>query len=207
MIVVHLDSLDVVTNALVTPIPAPVKEEINLFASAIAPVLLVHVNEEPLPISLGLLGLILDRSDVRTVARTKVGLLLLTMLISRAELLKEAAAAPGAPPMTPEDQLAWQQYATLYTTLFGALEPVLPHLFPDGSSPLTTDDVHVWQFLAAMGVAASAEQQQRLVVGVKDRVMGTVSAARTLPAGEQERRLAEVNLFMRALGLDVELLA
>lgn len=206
MIVIHLDTLDVVANALATPIPATVKEEINLFASAIAPVLLAHVNEEPLPITLGLLGLILDRSDVRAVARTKAGLLLLTMLISRAELLKEASAAPGAAPMTPEDQLAWQQYATLYGALFAAVEPVLPRLFPE-ANPLAADDVHVWQFLAAMGVAASAEQQQRLVVGVKDRVMGSVSAARTLPAGEQERRLGEVNLFMRALGLDVELLA
>jgi DNA topoisomerase 2-associated protein PAT1 len=206
MIVIHLDTLDVVANALATPIPAAVKEEINLFANAIAPVLLAHVNEEPLPITLGLLGLILDRSDVRTVSRTKVGLLLLTMLISRAELLKEAAGAAGAPPMTPEDQLAWQQYATLYGALFAAVEPVLPRLFPE-ANPLAADDVHVWQFLAAMGVAASAEQQQRLVLGVKDRVMGSVTAARTLPAGEQERRLGEVNLFMRALGLDVELLA
>jgi DNA topoisomerase 2-associated protein PAT1 len=206
MIVIHLDTLDVVANTLATPIPAAVKEEINLFANAIAPVLLAHVNEEPLPITLGLLGLILDRSDVRTVSRTKVGLLLLTMLISRAELLKEAAGAAGAPPMTPEDQLAWQQYATLYGALFAAVEPVLPRLFPE-ANPLAADDVHVWQFLAAMGVAASAEQQQRLVLGVKDRVMGSVTAARTLPAGEQERRLGEVNLFMRALGLDVELLA
>jgi DNA topoisomerase 2-associated protein PAT1 len=206
MIVIHLDTLDVVANALATPIPAAVKEETNLFANAIAPVLLAHVNEEPLPITLGLLGLILDRSDVRTVSRTKVGLLLLTMLISRAELLKEAAGAAGAPPMTPEDQLAWQQYATLYGALFAAVEPVLPRLFPE-ANPLAADDVHVWQFLAAMGVAASAEQQQRLVLGVKDRVMGSVTAARTLPAGEQERRLGEVNLFMRALGLDVELLA
>jgi DNA topoisomerase 2-associated protein PAT1 len=206
MIAIHLDALDVVAGALATPIPAAVKDEIALFASAIAPVLLAHVSEEPLPITLGLLGLVLDRSDVRAVARTKAGLLLLTMLVSRAELLKEAAAAPGAPPMTPEDQLAWQQYATLYGALFAAVEPVLPRLFPE-QSPLAADDVHVWQFLAAMGVAANAEQQQRLVLGVKDRVMGSVSAARTLPAGEQERRLGEVNLFMRALGLDVELLA
>jgi DNA topoisomerase 2-associated protein PAT1 len=206
MIVVHLDSLDVVTGALITPIPPLVKEQIGLFASAIVPVLLAQVNEEPLPISLGLLGLVLDRSDVPAIAHTKAGLLLLTMLISRAELLKEAAAAPGAPPMTPEDQLAWQQYATLYGALFAVVEPVLPRLFPD-ASPLATDDVYVWQFLAAMGVAANAEQQQRLVVGVKDRVMGSVTAARTLPQGEQERRLGEVNLFMRALGLDVELLA
>jgi DNA topoisomerase 2-associated protein PAT1 len=38
--------------------------------------------------------------------------------------------------------------------------------------------------------------------------METVAVARTLPAdgGMRDRRLAEVNLFMRAIGLDVELL-
>jgi DNA topoisomerase 2-associated protein PAT1 len=83
---------------------------------------------------------------------------------------------------------------------------MLPHIFPD-MNPLASDDVYVWQFLAAMGVAANAEQQQRLVLGVKDRVMSSVGAARTLPASEQAKRLGEVNLFMRALGLDVDLLA
>ena len=68
------------------------------------------------------------------------------------------------------------------------------------------DDVYVWQFLAAMGVGASPEQQQRLVIGVKDRVMETVGVSRTLPDEMRNRRLGDVNLFMRAIGLDVELL-
>jgi DNA topoisomerase 2-associated protein PAT1 len=200
MIVVLLDTLDVIANALVTPVPSQIKEDIDLFVNAVMPALFAHVNESPLPVVLGLLGLVLERSDVKSVVRTKVGLAILTMIISRAELLRESASKQ------PQDAQSWQQYTNLYNTLFLTLEPGLPLIFPD-DKPLSADDVHVWQFLAAMGVAANAEQQQRLVIGVKERVMDTVGAARTLPTGEKERRLGEVNLFMRALGLDVELLA
>jgi len=201
--VVHLDTLDVVHKALVQPIPPLVKEEVELFASTVLPAFLSHLNEEPLMVNTGLLGLIISRCDVGAIVRTKTGLSMLTILISRAEVLKE-----GLPQNAQhEPQSAeWDQYTTVYNSFFNALEPMLPHIFLD-SNPMSSDDVYVWQFLAAMGAAASAEQQQRLVLGVKDRVMTAVGAARTLPHGEQERRLGEVNLFMRALGLDVELLA
>lgn len=128
-------------------------------------------------------------------ARSKIGLLLLTSLISRAELLKQSA---------PETMPDWQQWTELYNRLFDMIEPVLPYIFPGNIND--TDDMHIWQFLAAMGVGASPEQQQRLVLGVKDRVMETVSVSKVLPAEMASARLGNVNLFMRAIGLDVELL-
>ncbi len=68
------------------------------------------------------------------------------------------------------------------------------------------EDVYVWQLLAALGIGANPDQQQRLVLAVKDRVMDTVSVAKTLPADLSTARLQNVNLFMRSIGLDVELL-
>jgi DNA topoisomerase 2-associated protein PAT1 len=169
------------------------------------PALFSRINEEDLHVILGLLGLILDRTDVRAIMRTKIGLVLLTTLISRAEIIKQEDTSAAQQQQSPDRQQLWGQYASTYTTLFAAIEPMLAHIFPD-ANPLATDDVYVWQFLAAMGAAANAEQQQRLVIGVKDRVMSAITAARTLPASEQERRKGEVNLFLRALGLDVDLL-
>jgi DNA topoisomerase 2-associated protein PAT1 len=93
----------------------------------------------------------------------------------------------------------------MYNSFFDALEPTLAHIFPGTVN--TGEDVYVWQFLAAIGIGASPEQQQRLVMAVKDRVMDTVSHAKTLPAAMSSQRLANVNLFMRSIGLDVELLA
>ena len=179
------------------------------------PPLFSYVNEAPLGIIVGLMGLVLERVHVQSLVRTKVGVGMLTLLVSRAELVKQALAASQTPsPDAAQDLQQWQQ---LYTRLFDTLEPVLPYLFttPVSTSSSNTgvgEDVHVWQFLAAMGVGASPEdQQQRLVLGVKERVMETVGVAREMPEGplagqERERRLGEVNLFMRAIGLDVELL-
>lgn len=203
MIVVHLDTLDVIAHALppsaTSPLPSQlplaVREEVDLFSQAVMPPLFSYVNDAPLNIIVGLLGLVLERTHTALVLRTKIGLAILTMLISRAELVRQSA------PSDASDSDGWTGQ---FGRLFDTTEPVLPYIFP--GSVVDADDVHVWQFLAAMGVGASPEQQQRLVIGVKERVMETVAVARTLPGDLRERRLGEVNLFMRAIGLDVELL-
>lgn len=199
MIVVHLDQLPVVAHAVATPdepLSPAMREEVDLFLQTVMPPLFAHISESPLNIIIGLLGLVLDRTNMHVVARSKVGMDLLTILISRAELLKQSA-----PEINVTD---WEQWTELYNRLFDTIEPVLPVLFPGNVND--TGDMYVWQFLAAMGVGASPEQQQRLVLGVKDRVMETVAVSKALPADMALARLANVNLFMRAIGLDVELL-
>lgn len=207
LMAIHLDVLDVVRDAYPpadnTPLPQRVKDEIELFSQAVMPPLFAFVNEAPLGIIIGLLGLIVDRVNVQAVVRTKIGLSILTMLISRAELMKQSLIATPTNSSV-EDITQWNN---LYSRLFDALEPILPYLFPMDTTVAAADDIYVWQFLAAMGVGASPEQQQRLVIGVKDRVMETVGVSRTLPEEMKARRLGDVNLFMRAIGLDVELLS
>jgi len=117
------------------------------------------------------------------------------MLTSRATLAREAGN------ISDEE---WQEWSRYYNKLFDVLEPVLGDIFP--GSVNSGEDMYVWQFLAAIGSGATPEQQQRLVLAVKDRVMETVSQAKTLPGEMSAPRLANVNLFMRAIGLDVELL-
>ena len=208
LIVIHLDVLDVIRDAYPTadstPIPSKTREEIELFSQAVMPPLFSYVNEAPLSIIIGLLGLVLDRVHVQAVIRTKIGVSILTMLISRAELVAQAPVSANASSSSAEDKSQWSE---LYNRLFDTVEPVLPYIFPSDTNVSAADDVYVWQFLAAMGVGASPDQQQRLVLGVKERVMETVGVSRTLPEEMRERRLADVNLFMRAIGLDVELLS
>ncbi|KAJ5558259.1 Topoisomerase II-associated protein PAT1 [Penicillium sp. DV-2018c] len=199
MIVVHLDSLDVVRLAQPVPgeaqLPLGVREAVDLFSLAVMPCLLGYVNEAPFSIIIGLLGLVINQTHVQTVARTKVGLGILTMLLSRAEIVKEAGQA---------SEHDWQHWVQKFNILFDTLELGLSDIFPGSIS--SGDDMYVWQFLAAVGIGASPEQQQRLVIAVKDRVMETVSYSKTLPADMGSQRLSNVNLFMRAIGLDVELL-
>lgn len=215
LIVIHLDILDVIRDAYPpadnTPLPQKVRDEVELFSQAVMPPLFSYVNEAPLNIIIGLLGLVLDRAHVQSIIRTKVGVSMLTMLVSRAELVKQAQQSTPSQQQQGQQQQQedWAQWSQLYSRLFDTIEPVLPFIFPTAMDVRASDDVHIWQFLAAMGVGASPDQQQRLVLGVKERVMETVSVCKALPEVEsevRERRLGEVNLFMRAIGLDVELL-
>lgn len=203
MIFVSLDQLDVVSKALPNPakpdapVPLAVREEIDLFSQTVMPALFSSVGDSPLSIIAGIIGVLIERTNVPLISLTKIGLSVLTMVLSRAEVLRESSTPPPQSPV-------WNQWSDLYNRLFDLIEPALPHIFP--GKVTESDDVHVWQFLAAMGVGASPEQQQRLVIGVKERVMTTVSVSRTLPREIGEVRLGHVNLFMRAIGLDVELL-
>jgi DNA topoisomerase 2-associated protein PAT1 len=203
MIFVSLDQLDVVRNALPNPsnpeapLPLRVREEIDLFSQTVMPALFSSVGEAPLSIIAGIIGVLIDRTNVPLISLTKIGVSVLTMVLSRAEVLRESQQPPA-------NSQEWGQWNDLYNSLFDLIEPALPHIFP--GQVTEADDVHVWQFLAAMGVGASPEQQQRLVIGVKERVMESVRVCRTLPREMGDVRLGHVNLFMRAIGLDVELL-
>ncbi|RMZ77717.1 hypothetical protein DV738_g4216, partial [Chaetothyriales sp. CBS 135597] len=199
MIVVHLDQLDVVRNGKTLPgesqPPASIREDIELFSNTVMPSLLGYVSDAPINIMSGLLGLLLDHTNVANVVPTKIGLGMLTMFLSRAELVKEAGG------VSDDDA---QQWANQYNKFFDTLEPLFPLIFPGPVN--SADDMYVWQFLAAVGIGADPQQQQRLVIGVKDRVMETVSQSKSLPPEMSAARLGNVNLFMRAIGLDVEML-
>ena len=160
MIIIHLDFLDVIRLAQLQPneiqLPTAVREEVELFSQAVMPSLFGYVNEAPLGIVIGMLGLILDRVNVQGISRTKIGLGILTMLISRAELVRQAGGT--------QDQ-EWEQWTSLYNRLFDVLEQILANVFPGSIN--SGEDVYVWQFLAAIGIGASPEQQQRLVIAVK----------------------------------------
>ncbi|KAI0100341.1 topoisomerase II-associated protein PAT1, partial [Nemania sp. FL0031] len=200
MIVIHLDQLDVVRGAQVQtgePIShdAATRERIELFSIAVMPSLFQLLNESDLDIVTGVLGLITQNLNVDLVARTRIGVSMLTMILSRAELIKQAGQA---------NEQSWQQWVATFNLFFNILEPTLHNIFP--GTVASGEDIYVWQFLAAIGIGASPDEQQRLVFAVKDRVMGTVGLAKTLPPDMAKGRLDNVNLFMRSIGLDVELL-
>ncbi|KAH8594367.1 topoisomerase II-associated protein PAT1 [Bisporella sp. PMI_857] len=198
MIVVHLDQLDVVRQAQLltgeTLLNARIRENVELFSSAVLPSLFAYLGDAPLDIVAGVLGLVLN-INVDVVARTRVGVSLLTMVLSRAELIKQGGEV---------NEQEWEQWVNAYNALFDLLEPTLPSIFPGTVN--SGEDIYVWQFLAAIGIGAKDEQQQRLVMAVKDRVMETIALAKTLPPAMAIQRRENVNLFMRSIGLDVELL-
>ncbi len=106
VIVVHLDHLDVIRNAQLSTgdqqqLPLSAREEVELFSQAVFPSLFGYINEAPLHIVSGLLGLVLGRTNVPAAARTKIGVGILTMLVSRAELSRQADRV---------DEREWEQW-------------------------------------------------------------------------------------------------
>jgi DNA topoisomerase 2-associated protein PAT1 len=93
MIVVHLDQLDVIRQAQLLSgqslLSAKTRENIELFSSAVLPSLFAYLGEAGLDIVNGVLGLVLN-GNVDIIARARIGVSLLTMVLSRAELIKQA---------------------------------------------------------------------------------------------------------------------
>lgn len=157
MIMVHLDILDVIRQAQPKAQPSPMsREQVDLFLQAVMPSLFSYVTEAPLNIVIGLLDIVTERVNLSAVARTRVGLEVLTMLLSRAAIVKATEAT---------DDQTWDQWLGIYNRFFDLLEPLLGEVFP--ASVNAGQDQYVWQFLAATGSGANPEQQQRLVLAVK----------------------------------------
>lgn len=95
MIVIHLDQLDVVRQGLLQPgeiqLNSATRENVELFSLAVMHTLFGYLNEAGLDIVTGLLGLILN-INIDVVARTRIGVSMLTMLLSRAELIKQGGS-------------------------------------------------------------------------------------------------------------------
>ena len=160
MIILHLDILDVIRLAQPQPSGAQpsliIREQVDLFLQAVMPSLFSYVTEAELDMVIGMLGLVTERVNLSAVARTRVGLELLTMILSRAAIIKVTER--------PDDGI-WEQWLAVYNRFFDIIEPSLGDIFPIAVN--AGHDQYVWQFLAATGSGASPEQQQRLVIAVK----------------------------------------
>jgi len=193
-----------------------VDHQTQTFLGSVLQSILPVVAKASLRLISGLLGLLLDRSDIVAVTQTRPGLALLTLFLSRVEVIKQTIASAteisGLP--TPEEAEQWQ---LMLDHLFQLIAPYLLQLFPSTrlapilsslpshfTPPIDIVDQPVWQFLAALALHASTEQQQKLVATLREKVLENVlSPNKGLPGDdeEQEARLANVNLFLHALGL------
>lgn len=105
MIIFHLDQLDVVKGAQVTDgditLNAAMRENIELFSVVVMPSLFQFFNETSLDIVDAVLDLVIEKLNIDEVAKTRIGTSMLTLILSRAELLKQAGGG------TPEQWTKW----------------------------------------------------------------------------------------------------
>ncbi|PVV02820.1 hypothetical protein BB560_002720, partial [Smittium megazygosporum] len=203
------------------------QESVSLFMTCVIPSIMACISEVPLKIINGLLALFIDRNSITWVIRSKPGMVLLTLLLTRAEELKAQAlslnpnlAQSGAiDPSTiahnnAADQHTLLRYSELYSMIISALKPQLPSLVPQLSSTLVlnqftlnmaNEDSYIWQFLASLAVAANFEQQHTLVSLLRESIFDRLQITNS-PAINQETKAivtANLNMFLNAIGLDV----
>lgn len=93
MIIVHLDQLDVIREGVLAPGElqprTSIRETIETFNVGIMNPLFNFLNEVGLPIVSGLVGLICNL-NVYVIARTRIGVSILAMLLARAELIRSS---------------------------------------------------------------------------------------------------------------------
>ncbi|KAJ3122591.1 Protein PAT1 1 [Nowakowskiella sp. JEL0407] len=175
----------------------PDKNEMNLFLQNIVPSIVGFISELPLPVINNLTQTILQNHEVRWVCTKKIGLIILTLLLSRAEILKQSI--PTGQPAIEKDLMVWNElYGYLFSRLYGGFAELFTNFeskFTDGVG-IEDDEVYVWQFLSAVAVgAATMEQQRILVIEMRDRI---------IEKSKVEKSLAHVNLFLSALGLGID---
>ncbi|KAG1728105.1 topoisomerase II-associated protein PAT1 [Suillus lakei] len=222
LLVACFSQLDVVKHAPLldsleeTPERQDVERQTQAFLGSVLQSILPVVAKAELRVITGLLGLLLDRTNIVVSAQTRPGIAMLTLFLSRVEIVKQgmSSAQESSEIPTPAEAQQWQ---TMFDHLFQLLMPRFVLLFPStrlAAQPLPvaasvppTDilDQPVWQFLAALALHASSDQQSILVTSLREKVLDIVtSVSKGWVADEEERqtKLANVNLFLHALGLD-----
>ncbi|KAJ1915072.1 DNA topoisomerase 2-associated protein pat1 [Mycoemilia scoparia] len=189
-------------------------DQIEVFMQALMPPIIVYVSETPLYIINGLLALFMERNDVSWVCKTKPGMVIMTMFLSRIEIIKQQVAGqvlPQAGPVPhPTDPQEIYRSHELYSLLFERLSHQFASILPSQStlsrSPQSIgNDTYIWQFLASLAVGATPEQQRVLVEAVQEKVLYAANLATKgfLPPEASTRVANNVNLFLKALGLDL----
>ncbi|KAK2463708.1 hypothetical protein APHAL10511_004459 [Amanita phalloides] len=216
LLVACFNQLDVVKQALVLDHAQESKElseaerQTQSFLTSVLQSILPIVAKANLRLVTGLLGLLVDRSNVVIVAQTRPGLALLTLFLSRVEVIKQNMNTIGDTSELPSPDEA-QQWQLVFDHLFQLVAPHLLLLFPSTrttASGLAQNDVvdqPVWQFLAAVALHAASDQQHILVTALRDKILdNVVSVNKGWIRDEEERqtKLANINLFLHALGLD-----
>jgi len=190
------------------------ERQTQAFLGSVLQSILPVVAKAGLRLVTGLLSLLISRSDIVAITQTRPGLALLTLFLSRVEVIKQNIGNTSETSEIPSAEDA-QQWQSMLDHLYQLLTPHFASLFPStrlasvmspiGNGPTDIIDQPVWQFLAALALHASPEQQQLLVTALREKVLENVTSAnKGWVADEEERRtkLANVNLFLHALGLD-----
>ncbi|CCD26583.1 deadenylation-dependent mRNA-decapping factor PAT1 NDAI_0I00140 [Naumovozyma dairenensis CBS 421] len=151
---------------------------------------------------MGLLLHLIKNNNVSFISTSKIGLNLITVLISRAALIRQDSNRSNG--LSSPEISAWNE---IYDKLFTALESKLASVFPpqeyldkvlkvmdeqqqqhlphynSGNSPSNVqfyDQSYIWQFLASLALSGKLNHQRIIIDEVREEIFGTINAAEEL---------------------------
>lgn len=188
--------------------PDDIIKKIDLFQMTILKCLVLYLSEANFSYVLTWLNTLVSSKSILFLTTTKIGLSLITVLISRLELVKQEFSKS----LNAQELSQWQY---VYDQMFQCLEGRLTSCFPpyishDENRKVTNkeskgDDSYVWQFLASLSLAGQLNHQRIIIDEIRNEIFGIMAVAKELKNnGDIEsatRYLGNLNLFLNVMGL------
>lgn len=201
LIMANLENLVVIKEGSYTTyadrkVPAKVAKLIELYSLIFCKVLMNSVQDFKFHEIIGLLVILIQHNVVSFVSTTKIGLSILTSLLSRAELIR------GEGTISATDLSEW---TSCYDELFTSLESRIAAIFPPNHGDSQND--YVWQFLATLSLGGKLSHQRIIVDEVRDEIFGVMNRAKAIPNSdmarlhEKQNMLNNLNMYLVVMGL------
>ncbi|GEQ70366.1 hypothetical protein JCM33374_g4043 [Metschnikowia sp. JCM 33374] len=201
LVMSNLENLKVIKDGSYTTydsktIPEEISKLVDTYTLTFCKVLMNAVQDFKFKEILSLLSILAQHNVVSFVSTTKIGLSILTTLLSRAELMR------GEGSISATDLSEW---TSCYDELFTALESRIAAIFPPTHGD--TEDDYVWQFLATLSLGGKLSHQRIIVEEVKDEIFGVMSRAKAIDNSDlanlykKQSMMNNLNMYLVVMGL------
>jgi DNA topoisomerase 2-associated protein PAT1 len=206
LIMSNLENLTVIKEGSYTTyeskkVPESILKLVDTYSMTFTKVLMNAVLDFKFNEIIGLLVILIEHNNVSFVSTTKIGLSILTTLLSRAELIIGEGAISAT------DLSEW---TSCYDELFTSLESRIAAIFP--ANPEDVDDGssrenYVWQFLATLSLGGKLSHQRIIVDEVRDEIFGVMTRAKAIDNSDsanlykKQNLLNNLNMFLVVMGL------
>lgn len=204
LIMSNLENLSVIKNGSYTTyenkkVPDLMTKLVEAYSMSFSKVLMNATLDFKFNEIIGLLVILIEHNNVSFVSTTKIGLSILTTLISRAEVII------GEGSISATDLSEW---SSCYDELFTSLESRIAGIFP----PESVDDIgstenYVWQFLATLSLGGKLSHQRIIVDEVRDEIFSVMSRAKAIDNSDvvnlykKQNLLSNLNMYLVVMGL------
>lgn len=199
-------------------------KKIDLFQSVFLKIIVSFLSSNATFIEImGLLMHLIRNNNVSFISTSKIGLNLITVLISRAALIKQDISRSNS--LSSPAISTWNE---VYDKLFTNLETKLSLVFPPkeyvkhvieindqtNSDPSTNnfyDQAYIWQFLASLALSGKLNHQRIIIDEIRNEIFGTINLAEefgkleqqdpTKPGYRKQKLYQDLNLLLNVMGL------